>query len=125
VVAQDLDDVETDQRLVLGDDNPSRGGGCGLLRHLLFSHGTILVERGCAPGRRRGLPMTQESGAPFGRTGLLSAGGGTRTHTPLRTKHFECSASAIPPRRPGSTLAHAGGRTRRPAPFRCRRQTPD
>ena len=27
-------------------------------------------------------------------------GGGTRTHTPFRTKHFECSASAIPPHRP-------------------------
>src|SRR5690606_15019221 len=78
VVAQDLDDVETDQRLVLGDDNPSRGGGRGLLRHLLFSHGTILVGRGCAPGRRRGLPMTQKSGAPFGRTGLLSAPTGTK-----------------------------------------------
>ena len=36
-----------------------------------------------------------------GKTALQnSAGGGTRTHTPFRTKNFECSASAIPPRRP-------------------------
>jgi hypothetical protein len=31
------------------------------------------------------------------------AGGGTRTHTSFRTKHFECSASAIPPHRRTTT----------------------
>src|SRR4051812_36703798 len=35
------------------------------------------------------------------RTGC--AGGGIRTHTPSRTKHFECSASAIPPHRRTTT----------------------
>lgn len=29
----------------------------------------------------------------------VGADGGIRTHTPFRTKHFECSASAVPPHR--------------------------
>src|SRR5690606_30310939 len=43
-----------------------------------------------------------EGGPPFGTVLFRGAGGGTRTHTSLRTKHFECSASTIPPRRPAS-----------------------
>src|SRR5690606_340195 len=35
---------------------------------------------------------------------LGCAGGGGRTHTPFRAKHFECSASAIPPHRRTTTL---------------------
>ena len=39
-----------------------------------------------------------------GRTRRSGAGGGGRTHTPFRAKHFECSASAIPPHRPEASL---------------------
>jgi hypothetical protein len=35
---------------------------------------------------------------PFGGF-LFGAEGGSRTHTPFRAKHFECSASAISPLR--------------------------
>src|SRR6218665_4012388 len=34
------------------------------------------------------------------------AGGESRPHTPSRTKHFECSASAIPPHRPSARSAY-------------------
>ena len=57
VVAKDLDDVETDQRLVFSDDDASGCGRRGLLSLLfLLCHTTILVESPCsqAPGGRRG-----------------------------------------------------------------------
>ena len=50
VVAQDLDDVETDQRLVLGDDDTSRGGR-GLL-HVTHSRSLRYRSRCRAPGAR-------------------------------------------------------------------------
>ena len=36
------------------------------------------------------------------------AGGGSRTHTPLRAEDFESSASAIPPLRRGCILSLTG-----------------
>ena len=51
------------------------------------------------PERRalRAPPNRFERGDSRGDAYSDCAGGGTRTHTPFRAKHFECSASAIPP----------------------------
>src|SRR5665647_924997 len=47
----------------------------------------------------------------------LSAEGGSRTRTPFRAKHFECSVSAIPPPRRGCGAQHTGRRSS-PLPHR-------
>ena len=61
-----------------------------------YDHLTGTIEMGI-------LPTRADQNSQPARVDKGSAGGGTRTHTPSRTKHFECSASAIPPHRRTTT----------------------
>ena len=68
---------------------------------------------------RRSRPVAQRLRRPLGQSPVwyvsCGAGGGSRTHTPLRTRDFESRASAIPPLR--HAAATNGPRSVAKAPF--------
>src|SRR6478609_150371 len=130
LLSEHLDEVETDEGLVLGDEDPGcpRPVGCGVpgLRRRC-SLGGDSGRGGGARGRLRGRALVGAHGeilsgvrfpARFGTVdpplrpvaprreaataieGVESAEGGTRTRTTFRPEHFECPVSAIPPPRP-------------------------